>query len=93
MTITELIDWLSEIAETNPDAEVHLAIQPSYPLAVDIAAITLLPAEDGAPAPEETGIVWIAATDSVSEKLNPYAPRAAWDGEHTSDVYPYWQDR
>lgn len=39
MNITELIELLTEVAESNPDAEVRLATQPNWPLAYHVGGV------------------------------------------------------
>lgn len=39
MNITELIEILTEMAESNPEAEVRLATQPNWPLAFHVGGV------------------------------------------------------
>lgn len=39
MTVSELIEYLQEFAEVNPDMEVRLATQPSYPFENSIEGV------------------------------------------------------
>lgn len=39
MTVTELIEYLQEFADNNPDMEVRLATQPSYPFENSIEGV------------------------------------------------------
>lgn len=80
MRLTELIDHLQEIAqdERYANAEVVAAIQPNYPLCVEIDAVT---PDQGEVAP----VVWIA-TGSHPYRMSPYAPKAAWDWEEIVNV-------
>ena len=58
------------------DIEVRVAVQPSWPLAHELEAITL---ENGS----ERGngrIFWLAASSGHPWNENPYAPRDAWEG-------------
>jgi hypothetical protein len=57
MTVADLIADLQDLPQ---DAPVHIAIQPTYPLACEIAAVTLL--EDGED--DEYG-VWLAAGEAT----------------------------
>ena len=75
MTLNELIEELQDIAAQNEEAgemEVYGAIQPNYPIAVEVDTVTV----------DHTGkepIVWIA-TGSSPYNINPYAPKHAWEG-------------
>ena len=85
MTITELIAQLEEILERGADLEVLCAIQPSYPLAHRLEAVTSdydLANEDGEidDAPEADPVVWLAASGDHPYGRSPYAPRGAWQG-------------
>jgi hypothetical protein len=83
-TVADLIEALEQYPE---DTEVRLAIQPQYPLALALAAVSHGPdagahlaSDDDRPA-----FVWLAATDGVPYGEHPYAPRAAWDGGDFED--------
>ena len=39
MTVSELIEYLQEFADNNPDMEVRLATQPSYPFECSIDSV------------------------------------------------------
>lgn len=90
MTLDELIDKLTELRDeidrdeglagidNAGDLPITVAIQPHYPIAVDLDKITVL--IDGEKGPR----VWIATGGSPYD-INPYAPRQAWEGDI---VYP-----
>lgn len=79
MTIGELLEELQMMAEEHgDDVEVRIAYQPSYPLAADLDAVTLVKNEQGVHRKDK--IVWLAASTSVGYSENPYAPSQAWDG-------------
>lgn len=65
MTLNELVEVLTCLAETEGGREVRIALQPNYPLAADLAAITLL-----------DGKVWLAASDA-----DGYTSGLAWAGD------------
>jgi len=78
MTLNELIAQLQTMVEQNEilgEAEVLIAHQPSYPLAVQIDVLTA-DYTDGDADP----VIWIAAGDHPGSKRSPYAPKHAWDG-------------
>jgi hypothetical protein len=56
MTLTELIDRLTDIQEEHGDIEVLAAFQPNYPLITDVQAITTVTAGD-------TSTLYIAVGD------------------------------
>lgn len=67
MKLSELIEQLSEIADSIPgDPYVEIAIQPAWPLAGEIEAFTLDP---------ENRRLWLAVSEA-----DGYAPKSAWDG-------------
>jgi poly-beta-hydroxyalkanoate depolymerase len=73
LTIQDLIDQLTEVAdELGGDTPVMAAIQPSYPLAHQIAGVSVT-GEDT----EDSPTVWIAVSDDHST-ASPYAPTDAW---------------
>lgn len=84
MKLRELIERLEEIEQdlieglgADVDVEVVCAIQPNYPLAVEIDGACVLDDDtpcllDGRP------VVWIA-TSGHPHGLSPYAPRAVWN--------------
>lgn len=82
MTVQELIDQLEC---QDPELEVRIAFQPSYPLAAHVANIISSEEIGGGEEPEledtieAKPIVWLAATESVGYNENPYAPRGAWN--------------
>lgn len=88
-TVQELIDRLGDF---DPDMEIGVAYQPSYPLTGYLAAVTG-PEDIAAEEPcDEHGhyncdecaedapkIVWLAVGQG-DVNGSPYAPRAAWEG-------------
>jgi len=78
MNVTELIARLQEIAEEYPDAEVQMAVQPSYPIAETILGVVgpdeeLDAMEDKDESDMEyDGKVWLVSGGQGDE---PYAPR------------------
>jgi hypothetical protein len=80
MNIQDLIEALTELAEDNPDAEVRIAYQPNYPLAAYVQNVTVVDADDeDEDRSESESVIWIAASDTVSHRHSPYAPKSAWD--------------
>lgn len=89
-TIRELIDHLTDLVECEgvpEDARVLVAIQPSYPLAVTLDSVAVLPGgdtdwdEESDTEPDEDDrpqTVWLATGEHPSGM--PYAPSAAFDG-------------
>lgn len=85
-TIRELIDHLTDLVDTEgvpEDAPVVVAIQPSYPLAVNLKSIAVLPGgetdwdEESTTEPDEVPLtVWLATGEHY---WPPYAPHRAWD--------------
>lgn len=84
MNISELIEQLQAVLEDEGDLDVRIAMQPSWPLAANVAAVVTDKAarandEDAMPNDEDArNVVWIAASSSVGYSENPYAPRGAW---------------
>jgi hypothetical protein len=80
MTISDLIAELEAILEREGDLEVLCAIQPSYPLAHRLEAVTLhtdaCEADDDDASDEQ--VVWLAASGDHPYARSPYAPRGAW---------------
>ena len=86
MTVQELIDLLSDF---DSDLEVRIALQPTWPLAATVAAITKvrpdsdsdsdeeLNSESSVDSTEAAPVVWIAA-GGMPWSESPYAPREAW---------------
>ena len=70
-TVGELRELLEDLEDDMP---LHVAIQPSYPLAVSLKAVTVL--EDDLDRP---GAVWLATGDHPANG-SPYAPADAWNG-------------
>lgn len=68
MTVQELLELLED---ADPNAEVRLATQPSWPLAFELAGVAE-PDDDEMPA----GVVWLVTGDHPED--TPYAPEAAW---------------
>lgn len=85
MTVDDLI---AELEQYDRDAEVRVAIQPSYPLACDVPNVIAgseLPHRDvDDPARgdvvEDVPVVWIAVSQVSSSSASPYAPAEAWSG-------------
>lgn len=78
-TIRGLIEDLETMADLHPDgddARVLIAIQPNWPLALELNGVVTFSqeSENG----ETVNIVWLTA-DGHPHDLNPYAPRKAWD--------------
>lgn len=76
MTLNELIEELLELRDSEDcgESEVMAAVQPNYPLAAEVDAITFDCASKG-----HSPVVWIA-TGAAPHGRNPYAPKHAWDG-------------
>jgi len=66
MTLTELIDRLTEIQEEHGDIEVLAAFQPNYPLIAEVQAITTVSEHD-------TATLYIAVGDG-----NEYGNKNLW---------------
>jgi hypothetical protein len=77
MTVQELLDVLNDC---DPDAEVRLGVQPSYPLRHAVAGVASADLDEALDDVAD-GFVWILATDGHGEyDENPYAPSALWEG-------------
>lgn len=78
-TLSELIDHLQNLIEyenVNPDAEVLIAYQPSYPMEVQLADVTFIESNENDESSEGMqGTVYLAACDG-----NDYTTSRAWDG-------------
>lgn len=81
MKVRELQEMLEGY---DPDEEILVAIQPSYPIAVELVGVT-----DSAQIAQSVGVedalipgepinVWLVTGSSPYDK--PYAPRACWEG-------------
>lgn len=80
MSLGDLIERLESIRDNTDDGEslpVRIAFQRSWPLAACVDNVSLIVADEEPGIPSPTA-VWIAASDSVSCKEYPYAPREAW---------------
>lgn len=64
MTVHELSQYLSRL---DPNMEVKLATQPTYPIRENIANVAVLPSEPN--------VVWLAGEQDYDK---PYAPSEAW---------------
>lgn len=60
-------ELMRSLAQLDPNAEVKLATQPSYPRRENIVNVAVLSTEPG--------IVWLAGEDDYDK---PYAPSGAW---------------
>lgn len=86
MKISELIERLQEIAESYPEADVQMAVQPSYPLAETLRGVVgpdeeLDMAEDldeEAIARLETSEMKVWLVSGGQDYDAPYAPRWAF---------------
>lgn len=83
-TVGEMIEYLSAFDE---DREILVAVQPNYPIAHVVQAVTDLsegerhPDDEGDSAFDPDGPIWIACDQvSSSSPHSPYAPRSAWEG-------------
>ena len=76
MTLNELIERLEEYRDAG-DVEVRIASQPSYPLAADVGAVTIV--RNGQEMGRKGAVLWIAASGSVGYGEDPYAPKHAWN--------------
>lgn len=65
MTLHELVEVLTDLAETDGEREVRVAHQPSYPLSASLQTVSMV-----------DGVIWLAAAEAFE-----YAPSAAWDGD------------
>lgn len=74
MTVQELLELLED---AEPNAEVRLATQPNYPLAFDLAGVTM---SEDVDAPGDTWdgpVVWLCQGEPSD---SPYGvPRGVWD--------------
>lgn len=89
MNISELIERLEEIAEHQPDAEVLMAQQPSWPMQTTVlGVVTTDDLADEEPCDEhgdyhcdeckpEQVVVYLVEGDHPAD--SPYAPRGCWD--------------
>lgn len=77
MTVEQLAEELAEVIEAGyGDAEVLLAHQPNWPLALTVACIAT--PDDLEPDEDDTDpVVWIASGEHPYGR-SPYAPRGAW---------------
>lgn len=84
MSIATVGELLEQIEGIDPATRIRVAIQPSYPIAVGLRAVTLLEAGDDELDPDfdpnEVSTLWLATSDSVSHPESPYAPSDAWNG-------------
>lgn len=71
MKVYELIERLEE---WEPDSEVYIATQPSWPLQFEVARITSN--EDQLPNPDEPDVVYLLTGEHPGG--HPYAPRDLW---------------
>lgn len=71
MKVHELIDQLQEM---DPEREVMIAHQPSWPLAETVAGVVAEGGEDA----EAESVVWVVA-GGHHEELSPYAPHEVFD--------------
>src|SRR4051812_7475030 len=91
-TVNTLLDRLTSLVEDGfGDAEVRIATQPSYPLALVITSVAdpddvVDPEEEPAPdpddevVPEDNRVVWITADSPSSwSGVSPYAQAAVFD--------------
>ncbi len=85
LTVADLIDALSD---ADPDAEIRIAYQPSWPIAASVSSVTS-DAEARADDPDdepraggrpEPGVIWLAC-GALPYDESPYAPRGAWSDE------------
>jgi len=79
MTITELIDELTDALDTHGDLEVMLAWQPNWPLQAHIATVTTV----------NSDTVYLAQGDQPDD---PYAPAEAWEGGDIDTDHPFDDD-
>jgi hypothetical protein len=78
MNVQDLIDILSEC---DPNADVRLGVQPSWPLRHEVTGIVTPDDLDTGDEDEvqHEGFVWIVASDGHPYGENPYAPRGLWE--------------
>ena len=79
-------DLLKLLEDADPEAEVRIAVQPSYPLqhrAVGFTSTEDLSVEDVERYAGETeaGAVWILASEGHPDEGIPYGAREWWDGQ------------
>lgn len=81
MTLSELIEQLTMIAEQHPDhdPEVRIAYQPRWPLRASVANVRSLTDDEDEDA--KPPVVWLAASNAAPWDESPYAPKSAWDEE------------
>lgn len=79
MTLSELIEQLTLIAEQHEDhdPEVRIAYQPSWPLRASVANVRSITEDEEAQPP----VVWLTASNAAPWDESPYAPKSAWDEE------------
>lgn len=89
MTLGQLIEQLQdmqrELGDCADECPVLLAVQPSWPLAHTIEAVTAIQSEGAEPGAKT---IWLAASSGHPYRISPYAPKAAWEGgvvEHSDD--------
>lgn len=75
---------LKELLEgQDDDAEVRIALQPSWPLRANVANVVAgrdaMDDDDPTDEDDALGIVWIVAREGVGYGEHPYAPRAVFD--------------
>jgi hypothetical protein len=83
MTVEDLI---AELEQYDRDAEVRVAVQPSWPLACDVQNV--VSSFDFATRPDPVSsddvpfvsVVWIAVSQVSGSGESPYAPAEAWAG-------------
>lgn len=81
MKVSQLLEQLEGQDE---NAEVRIAIQPGYPLRLDVRDVVLGsevldidPTDDDEV--KDGDVVWIVANESVSYDESPYASRELWN--------------
>ena len=79
-------DLLQLLEDADPEAEVRIAVQPSYPLqhrAVGFISTEELSVEEAEEVTGETeaGAVWILASESHPDEGSPYGRREWWEGQ------------
>lgn len=77
-TLEQFIEHLQGVLEQHGDMPVRVAFQPSYPL-VGLVENIAVGTNDDDSRPGKT--LWLATDQVTSYRENPYAPRAAWNGE------------
>jgi hypothetical protein len=86
MQLSDLIETLQERLEEHGDAQVLIAHQQNYPLAIKVREVTYLPKRH--PEDDHKDTFWIAGGDHPASE-SPYAPKEAWDGEDGTEE---WMD-